>query len=181
MEIERIDSEYENLSKQILEPPAPEIISLVSEEIEDRVSSEFTKSDEMDIFPSLPMMTFVHIFISVTTLTPPVSKSGDLSILDLLRHFETAHLQYSLVTTPTSNHYHFGIFMHSLIGNASKTPLSSHTRVYTISEPRVRVTPLTTMSETCVPFTFISTISVSAPQTTLCQISGSFSTLVSVP
>ena len=113
MEIERIDSEYENLSKQILEPPAPEIISLVSEEIEDRVSSEFTKSDEMDIFPSLPMMTFVHIFISVTTLTPPVSKSGDLSILDLLRHFETTHLQYSIVTTPTSNYYHFGIFMHS--------------------------------------------------------------------
>ena len=72
--------------------------------------------------------------------------------------------------------------MPSLIGNASMTALSSHTPVYTISEPRVRVTPLfTTMSETCVPFTFISTISVSAPQTILCQISGSFSAPASIP
>ena len=52
MEIDMIDSEYENSSIQMLESPLPEIISLVFEGIEDRVSSEFTESDEMDIFPS---------------------------------------------------------------------------------------------------------------------------------
>ena len=35
MEIEMIDIEYENSSIQILEPLAPEIINLVSEEIKD--------------------------------------------------------------------------------------------------------------------------------------------------
>ena len=72
--------------------------------------------------------------------------------------------------------------MSSVIGNASITALSSHTPVYTISELRFRATPLvTTMLETCVPFTFISTILVSTPQNTLCQICGSFSAPVSVP
>ena len=72
--------------------------------------------------------------------------------------------------------------MFSLIGDDHIPPLSSHTHVYTTFKPRVRVTPLvTTMSETCVPFTFTSTISVSVPHTALCQISGSFYVLVSVP
>ena len=60
MEIEMIDIECENFSRQILEPPAFEIINLVSEEIKDRESFKFTKNDGMNIFPSLPELTFVR-------------------------------------------------------------------------------------------------------------------------
>ena len=45
MEIEMIDNKYENFPKQIVEPPEPEIINIVSEKIEKRKSFEFTKSD----------------------------------------------------------------------------------------------------------------------------------------
>ena len=121
----------------------------------------------MEILPSLHELNFVPTLItsfSVTTSSPPISESGVPFILDLLRHFEPTSLPYSPATTHTSDHCHFGTSMPSLIGNASITALSNHTPVYTISEPRVRVTPLvTTMLETCVPFTFISTVTVSAP------------------
>ena len=102
--------------------------------------------------------------------------------MGLLQHFESTPLSYSPITTHTSDCGHFGTVVPSLIGDAPIPPLSSHTHVYTTLKPRVRVTPLvTTMSETCVLFTFISTISVSAPHTALCQISGSFYAPVFVP
>ena len=59
MEIEMIDIEYENSPIQIVEPLAPEIINLVSEEIKDRESFEFTKSAWINIFLSLPEVTYV--------------------------------------------------------------------------------------------------------------------------
>ena len=173
--------------RQILEPSAPEIINLVTEEIKDKESFECTKSAWMNIFLSLPELTYVPTLttsfsINTSTVPPPIFESEDPSILDLLQHFELTPLPYSPVTTHTSDHCHFGTFMPFLIGNASITPLSSHTHVYTIPEPRVRVTLLvTTMSETCVPVIFISTISVSAPRATLCQIRQSFYAPVSVP
>ena len=58
--IEMIDIEYENFSKQILEPPVFEIINLVSEEMKDRESFKFTENDGMNIFPSLTELTFVR-------------------------------------------------------------------------------------------------------------------------
>ena len=86
MEIEMIDIEYGNSSIQIFEPPTPEIINLVFEEIGDKESSEFNKSDGMDIFPSLPEMisvpTLTTSFSDTTSTVPPlVSENGDPSRL----------------------------------------------------------------------------------------------------
>ena len=141
-EIEMVDIEYENSSIQILEPPTPEIINLVSasEEIKDRESSKFTKSDGINISPSLPDLTYVLTlttsFWFTTLFVPPlVYESVDPSFLDLLQYFEPTSLPYSPFTTHTSDHCHCETFMPSLIGNASITTLSSHTPVYTISEP----------------------------------------------
>ena len=90
MEIDMIDSEYENSSIQMLESPLPEIISLVFEGIEDRVSSEFTESDEMDIFPSY--MSWLRFLLFTSTFPPLVYESGETFILDLLRYILSLHL-----------------------------------------------------------------------------------------
>ena len=68
MEIDMIDNKYENFLKQIVEPPEPEIINIVSEEIENRKFFEFTKSDWMNIFSSLLELIS---FPTVTTSTVP--------------------------------------------------------------------------------------------------------------
>ncbi|KAL1813925.1 hypothetical protein ACET3Z_023990 [Daucus carota] len=75
--IEMIDIEYENSPIQILEPLAPEIINLVSEEIKDRESFEFTKSAWINIFLSLPELTYVPTLttsfsINTSTVPPPI-------------------------------------------------------------------------------------------------------------
>ena len=135
-----INSKYENSSIQIIQPPTPEIINLVFEEIEDRESSEFNKSNGMDIFPSLPKLTFVPTLttsfsITIGTVPPPVYENGDLSILDLFQHFEPTPLSYRPITTHTFNSYYFETDVSSLIRDAPIPPLSSHTPVYTMSEP----------------------------------------------
>ena len=132
MEIEMIDIEYENSSIQILEPLAPEIINLVSEEIKDRESFEFTKSAWMNIFLSLPELTYVPTLttsfsINTSTVPPPIFESEDPSILGLLQHFEPTPLSCSPITTHTSDCCHFGTAVSSLIGDAPIPPLSSHT------------------------------------------------------
>ena len=81
-----INSSYENSSIQIVEPPTPEIINLVFEEIQDRESSEFNESHGMDIFPSSPEMTSLTTSFSVTTsiVPPPISEKRVLSFLTCL-------------------------------------------------------------------------------------------------
>uniref|UniRef100_A0A164XP17 Uncharacterized protein n=1 Tax=Daucus carota subsp. sativus TaxID=79200 RepID=A0A164XP17_DAUCS len=120
MEIEMIDIEYENSSIHILEPLAPEIINLVSEEIKDRESFEFTKSAWMNIFLSLPELTYVPTLtttfsINTSTVPPPIFESEDPSILGLLQHFKPTPLSYSPITTHTSDCCHFGTDVSSLI------------------------------------------------------------------
>ena len=141
----------------------------------------------MNIFLSLPELTYVPTLttsfsINTSTIPPPIFESEDPSILGLLQHFEPTPLSYNPITTHTFNCCRFGTAVFSSIGDDPIPPLSSHAHVYTTFKPWVRVTPLvTTMLETCEPFTFISTISVSAPHTTLCHISESFSATISVP
>ena len=115
IEIKMMNSKYENFSIQRVEPPTPDIINFVFEEIEDKESSEFNKSDGMDIFPSLPELNSVptlttSFWDTTSTVRPSISESGDPAILDLLRNFEPTSLPYSLVTTHTSDHCHFGTF-----------------------------------------------------------------------
>ena len=53
-----INNDYEDFPIQLLEPRAPEIINLVSEEIKNRESFEFTKKDGMIIFSIFTLVDF---------------------------------------------------------------------------------------------------------------------------
>ena len=138
-------------------------------------------SDWINIFLSLPELTYVPTLttsfsINTSTVHPLIFQSEDPSILGLLQHFEPTPFSYSPITTHTC--CPFGTTVSSLIGDDPTPPFEqSHPCLY-----HIRITPLvTTMLETCEPFTFISTIPVSASHTTLCQINESFYAPISVP
>ena len=110
-----IDIDSDDSSIQIIEPPTPEIVDLVSED-SDLVSddSDYTELLDLDTdsYPSLPELTSVppmthSVTVPAPTIPEPVQEGEEPNIPELLSQFEHTPYPYTHDIPRVMDHYQF--------------------------------------------------------------------------
>ncbi|XP_063938787.1 uncharacterized protein LOC108198940 [Daucus carota subsp. sativus] len=148
-------SDSEDSSVQIIEPPAPEIIDLVSDDTGDIMGMIDFETDMHPEVTTTPLPT--TLVAPVTTSTPvPATVEGEPTVLELLSPFEPTPYPLTHETHTVMDHYHFDTMVSAPVeGPVIPPPIST-------VPPPVISTPIPPIS-----------VPVHAPMTTSFQIDGS--------